>query len=91
MINQAAETIRHCTSIDDIRRVEAWQEIKDEAELFTHVIASLGRECRKWAPGAANAEIEATISEIIEPDDVIIFTYGSVNVVKSPAGPLQQG
>ena len=71
-MNQAAETIGHCTSIDDIRRGEAWQEIKDEAEQFTHVIASLGRECREWAPGAANAEIEATISEISEPDDVII-------------------
>ena len=77
-MNQAAETIGHCTSIDDIRRGEAWQEIKDEAEQFTHVIASLGRECREWAPGAANAEIEATISEISEPDDVIIFTDGSV-------------
>ena len=77
-MNQAAETIGHCTSIDDIRRGEAWQEIKDEAEQFTHVIAFLGRECREWAPGAANAEIEATISEISEPDDVIIFTDGSV-------------
>ena len=77
-MNQAAENIGHCTSIDDIRRGEAWQEIKVEAEQFTHVIASLGRECREWAPGAANAEIEATISEISEPDDVIIFTDGSV-------------
>ena len=59
-------------------RGEAWLEISDEAEQFTAVIANLGRECREWAPGAANAEIEATIDEVSGPEDVIVFTDGSV-------------
>ena len=77
-MNQAATTIGQCVSVDSVRRGEAWQEISDEAEQFTAVIANLGRECREWAPGAANAEIEATISEVSSPEDVIIFTDGSV-------------
>ena len=76
--NQAAVTIGQCLSVDSVRRGEAWLEIPDEAEQFTAVIANLGRECREWAPGAANAEIEATISEVSGPDDVIVFTDGSV-------------
>ena len=77
-MNQAAETIGQCLNIGDIRRGEAWQVIADEADQYTHVIATLGRECREWAPGAANAEIEATISEISGPEDAIMFTDGSV-------------
>ena len=76
--NQAAITIGQCLSVDSIRRGEAWLEISDEAEQFTAVIADLGRECREWAPGAANAEIEATIDEVSGPEDVIVFTDGSV-------------
>ena len=56
----------------------AWLEIEDETEQFTQVIATLGRECREWAPGAANAEIESVISEISEADDAVIFSDGSV-------------
>ena len=77
-MNQAAETIGRCLKVEDIRRGEAWQEKEDEAEQYTHVIATLGRECREWAPGAANAEIEAIISEISGPEDAIMFTDGSV-------------
>ena len=62
--------------MDSIRRGEAWLEISDEAEQFTAVIANLRRECREWAPGAANAE--AIIDEVSGPKDVIVFTDGSV-------------
>ena len=48
--------------MDSVRRGEAWLEISDEAEQFTAVIANLRRECREWAPGAANAE--AIIDEV---------------------------
>ena len=57
-MNQAATTISQCVAVDSVRstrRGEAWQDISDEAEQFTAVIANLGRECREWAPGAANA------------------------------------
>ena len=77
-MNQAAVTIGQCLAIDNVRRGEAWLEIPDDAEQFTGVIANLGRECREWAPGAANAEIEATICEVSGPEDMIVFTDGSV-------------
>ena len=77
-MQQAAVTISQCIPIEDVRRGTAWQEINDETEQYTHVISSLGRECREWAPGATNAEIEATISEVSEQEDVVIFTDGSV-------------
>ena len=36
----------------------------EEADQYTqHVITTLGRECREWAPGATNAQIDSIISE----------------------------
>lgn len=55
-----------------------WKEILDEADQYTHVIVTLGRECREWAPGAANAEVESIISEVIGMDDAVCFTDGSM-------------
>ena len=42
-MNQAATTIGQCVPVDSVRRGKAWQEISDEAEQFTAVIANLGR------------------------------------------------
>ena len=56
-LNQASKTIGTCTSIENVRRGEAWTAINDEAERLTLVISTLGRECREWAPGAAHAEV----------------------------------
>ena len=75
---QAAATISDSLPLEQIRKGASWVEISDDVGQFTHVIATLGRECRQWAPGAAHAEIEATISEISSPEDAIIFTDGSV-------------
>ena len=46
-LNQATKTIETCTSIENIRRGEAWTAIDDEAERLTLVISTLGRECRE--------------------------------------------
>ena len=52
----------------------AWTAIDVEAERFTLVISTLGRECREWVPGAAHTEIESLIAAC----DAVIFTDGSV-------------
>ena len=44
----------------------------------TAFIATLGRECREWAPGAAHAEVETLIEENSQDGDLIVFTDGSV-------------
>ena len=77
-LTQASRTIESSTSVDSVRRGEAWKPINDETESFTQVISTLGRECREWAPGATHAEVETLIEENSQPGDVIIFTDGSV-------------
>ena len=42
-LTQASRTIESCTSVDSVRRGEAWKPINDETESFTQVIATLGR------------------------------------------------
>ena len=77
-LNQATKTIETCTSIENVRRGEAWTAIDDEAERLTLVISTLGRECREWAPGAAHAEVESLIADNSQAGDAVIFTDGSV-------------
>ena len=77
-LTQASKTIESCTPVESVRKGEAWTKVQDDTESFTHVIATLGRECREWAPGATHAEVETIIEENSRPGDVIIFTDGSV-------------
>ena len=55
---QASSTIKASVSVNDIPKVGAQIEFDDNADIFTHVITTLGRECREWAPEATNAEID---------------------------------
>ena len=77
-LTQAAKTIDSCTSVENVRRGEAWKAVEDPTEQFTTVISTLGRECREWAPGAAHAEVETLIEENSRVGDLIVFTDGSV-------------
>ena len=52
--------------------------VRLSARSLLTLLTTLGREYREWAPGAANAEIEAAISEISDANDAVIFTDGSV-------------
>ena len=42
------------------------------------MLAALGKECREWPPGAADAEVEALIEEWEIPGGAVIFTDCSV-------------
>ena len=42
------------------------------------IIATLGRECRDWAPGDTDEAVEALISENSQDGDAVVFTDGSV-------------
>ena len=50
-LTQASKTIERCTPVESVRKGEAWTKVQDDTESFTHVIATLGREYREWAPG----------------------------------------
>ena len=83
-MSQAVQVISECCSVEAIRRGSTWIKVVDEAEMYTNVIITLGRECRMWPQGATHAEIEAIIADNCKPDEVIIFTDGSVQrAVKS--------
>ena len=55
LMTQATKTIETCTLVLNVRKGETWIAVEDPMEQYTYVIASLGRECRKWAPVAAHS------------------------------------
>ena len=77
-MNQASKTIETCTSIQNVRRGDAWTAIDDEAERLTLVISTICHEFREWAPGAAHTEVEFLIADISQAGDAVLFTDGSV-------------
>ena len=78
-MTEATHTIESCgISIECIRRGTPWVYFNDYTEQYTKVIATLGRECREWEEGKTDEAVEAIIAEHSRPDDVVVFTDGSV-------------
>ena len=78
-MTEASDTIVSCgISIETIRRGTPWVYYEDHAEQYTKVIATLGRDCRKWEAGKTDEAVEAIIAEFCRAGDYIVFTDGSV-------------
>ena len=79
-MTQAVQTIEECgLTVEAIRRGQTWMRVGDNMrDNFTQVIATLGRECRDWADGVTNTAILSLIEDNCRPDEVIIYTDGSV-------------
>ena len=77
-MTQASNTVENCVSVNSIRRGKSWHFINDYQENYSRVIATLGRECREWAPGETDEAVEALISDNSQDGDAIVFTDGSV-------------
>ena len=77
-MTQATTTVENCVSINSIRRGKSWHFVDDYQENYSRVIATLGRECREWAPGETDEAVETLISENSQDGDAVVFTDGSV-------------
>ena len=53
-------------------------EFEDTEGNYTTVESPLGRECREWPDGEANAPVETIIEQCGNPEAVNVFTDGSV-------------
>ena len=53
---------------------------------YLNVIITLGRECRDWGNMKADLAVKQLIEDNARDDDVVVYTDGSVIVVRSPAG-----
>ena len=51
--------------------------VEDSQERFTTVVAALGKECREWPPGAADAKVKNLIEEWEILGGAVILTDGA--------------
>ena len=77
-MTEATKTIEECLSVESIRLGSSWQYLDDLERNYTRVIATLGRECRDWAPGETDKAVESIIEEVSGTGDAVAFTDGSV-------------
>ena len=75
---QAKETISSVCSLKSIRVEREWIMIPMDTKVQSNIIITMGRECRERASIAVNADIHELIQTNTKPEDVIIFTDGSV-------------
>ena len=67
--------------VEKTRQKNKWIKVSDRVRHVCQrvVTTSLGRHCRKWPPGAAQAVVDAIIYEKCHEDEMIVYTDGSVN------------
>ena len=82
---QAEDTIRQVCTLESIKRGEEWVRVPAGNSDLCRVIITLGRECREWPAGATEVEIQQLIQDNAHPNDVIIYTDGSVSRGKRSA------
>ena len=51
--------------------------VGDSQERFTTMVAALGKECREWPPGVADAKVENLIEEWEISGGAVILTDGA--------------
>ena len=87
-MGQAEDTISQVCQLSDLRDTKEWENQPRQLRRFYQVVASdhLGRHCRDWASGSTDAEIRIIIEENTKPDDLIIYTDGSVCREKGKSG-----
>lgn len=83
-LTKASKTIESCTAIESVRKGGAWMKVQDDTESFTTVIATLGRECRGWAPGAT---LKKTVFQAMSSYSLT----GPWSEIRNLAGPTLQG
>ena len=79
-MNQAASTISDCCPVEEIRKDDDWLALEDTEGNYISEVVSLGRACREWPEGEANAAVEAIIEKNGNPDDFTVFTDESVQI-----------
>ena len=77
-MTEATKTIENSLSVESIRRGTSWTYFDDYQQQYTKVVATLGRECRKWQEGETDKAIEDLISRNSNEEDAVVFTDGSV-------------
>ena len=85
-MTQASNTVENCVSVNSIRRGKSWHFINDYQGNYSRVIATLGRECREWAPGETDEAVEALISDNSQDGDAIVFLMVQLREERNQAG-----
>ena len=85
---EAEHSIQQICKLTDLKSMKEWEEQPDALKHLYETLKpdNLGRHCREWPTGQTNAEIQTIIEQNSKPQDVIIYTDGSVAAGRSGWG-----
>ena len=76
---EAEDTLRRVCEIEEIGKGSEWVEVDTEKKSLTKVIIQLDKACRKWTGIRAQVTVHELAQLHSKPQDIIIYTDGSVN------------
>ena len=88
-MGQAEVSIQHICQLTELKETKEWEKYPKRLQnLYTTIIPpNLGRHCREWPEGKADAEMNLLIEQKSRnPKDIVIYTDGSVTKNKSGWG-----
>ena len=93
-MGQAEESILQICQLTELKKSKEWEKYPNR---FRHLYETLlpenlGRQCREWPAGKTDSEIRILIQENSKPQDLIVYTDGSVTKNQSGWGfTVKQG
>ena len=72
-MTDGTKTIVGSPSVERISKGNLLKIVNEREDNIIHVISTLGRECKEWAPNTANVEIENLIEESSEVEDPVVL------------------
>ena len=87
-MGQAEDSIKQVCQLEDLKRDKEWRNIPAQAQHLCQVNISeqLGRHCREWTAGRADAEVRSILEHTTKETDLLVYTDGSVTESKSGWG-----
>ena len=87
-MGQAEQSIQHVCSLAELKQVRDWEKRPVEFKPCYKTLLSenLGTHCHEWPAGKANAEVQMFVEANRKPDDIVIYTDGSVTRDRSGWG-----
>ena len=87
-MDQAEQSIQHVCGLAELKQVRDREKRPAEFKPYYKTLLSenLGRHCREWPAGKANAEVQMPVEANSKPHVILIYTDGSVTRDRSGWG-----
>ena len=89
-MGQAVDSILQVCQLTELKQTKEWERYPTRSRHLYETLLpeNLGQHCREWPAGKTESEIKLLIQENSKPQDLIVYTDGSVTKDQSGGASL---